>query len=132
MNIEDLREIAEAATPGEWEERIDGTNMIDIVHGDATPSHVCKVGKSSAPGVKADAEFIATFNPQKVLELIADLEAAEQKASDYNEEIVASHVRLAAVEKLHHRISDIHSPEEWCSACQKPWPCPTTKAVRGE
>ena len=97
------------------------------------------------------AEFIATFNPSKVLELLdqieqlrADVSSTEEMAADYNEEIVASHARLAAVEKLHYPAL-MPKPRggalKVCAHCARQmhavekravWPCLTIKAVRGE
>lgn len=66
---------------------------------------------------KEDAEFIATFNPQKVLELLD---------------------RLEAVEKLHLRAPAEEGEEDECEECsflaggREPFPCDTIKAARGE
>lgn len=94
-------------------------------------------------------EFITTFNPDRVLELLqenqrlrSDLESAKDLADDYNEEIVASHARLAAVEKQHLPRYDLAHPKHGSPICDgcggdeegwaPPWPCPTVTAVRGE
>ena len=64
-DLGELKRIAEAATPGPW----DGTH-----HSEVFKEHhiVCDVSCSDRE--IADTAYIATFNPETVLALIAELE----------------------------------------------------------
>jgi len=77
MNINDLRKVAEAATPGPWPHtkemyRCEAPHFIDI----------------EFPGFKtmlikpADAEHVVTFNPALVLQLLAVVELTMQLIDD--------------------------------------------------
>lgn len=117
MTLDDFRKIAEAATPGEWEAVTDGKpdfyGLPEWRIGNPAYPPVTRAGMT-----RENAEFIATFNPQKVLELLA---------------------RLAAVEELHQPVETpgCDNPAccdttPLCGKCVTPWPCPTIKAARGE
>src|SRR5690625_2664140 len=73
MTLDDLRKIAEAATEGPWEYRGDYFGVRQV----PTDQHLVGPNKYEMEGIvpgeyirAEDAEFIATFNPQKVLELL--------------------------------------------------------------
>src|SRR5690625_3323391 len=93
MSLYDLRNIAEAATPGPWEATTSEVTMND--------RSLWRIGDPHRPHVaqsvmrQADAEFFATFNPQKVLELLDRIEQLQAVVRD------RPLARLAAVEKLH-------------------------------
>lgn len=93
------------------------------------------------------AEFIATFNPKRVLELLDRIEMLEREHGEMTEVIepqnehireltkatYVQHARLAAVEKLHEEVpSSDPVVDGLCDECYVPSPCPTIKAVRGE
>ncbi len=78
LDLTNLRKIAEAATPGPWEMRnespqMDGRNFTLRVHGKAGIRM-----SAHCYGFNGDPEFIATFNPETVHDLIDRLEQAEQ------------------------------------------------------
>src|SRR5690625_4702816 len=111
MSLYDLRNIAEAATPGPWEATTSEVTMND--------RSLWRIGDPHRPHVaqsvmrQADAEFFATFDPQRVLELLA---------------------RLAAVEELHQPVETpgCDNPAccdttPLCGKCVTPWPCDTIK-----
>ena len=62
MNIEELKRLAEAATPGPWFAAI-SSNMNNSVH--VSMGTICDTGKNID-----DAAFIAAANPAAILELI--------------------------------------------------------------
>lgn len=90
-DIKALREIAEKATPGEWnvQERKDGGEYgeymaygIDGIasvnwYSDSDMAHT-----ALEPMEEEDARFIATFNPARVLALLDRLETAEQALAE--------------------------------------------------
>lgn len=133
MTPAELRRIAEAATPGPWElDKCDNRVHVDYVRAPNDENLIAPICSVSSPG--PNAEFIATFNPQRVLELLdeidqlrADVSSTEEMAADYNEEIVASHARLAAVEKIADAIEEHDAPFEAFPAAQ--W---IRKVARGE
>lgn len=75
---EELRQLAEAATPGEWRFTKDNDDGIHVVHsyvwGPAT-----HIGGQSIPDVDADRKFIAAANPTKIKELLDKIEALENQ-----------------------------------------------------
>lgn len=79
VNIDDLRKIAEEATPGPWITGgelpgSDGVFFGTAVDPDDPDEPGILLGEAYAP----DAEFIATFNPETVLALLDRVETAEQ------------------------------------------------------
>jgi len=60
--IEELKRLAEAATPGQWSAAI-SSNMNNAVH--VSMGTICDTGKNID-----DAAFIAAANPTAILELI--------------------------------------------------------------
>ncbi len=79
MDPKELREIAKKATPGEWRlvdcEESPGCGNVWVIG----PTTHCLIFAQPI----ADARFIATFNPQKVRELLDKLETAEKDASNW-------------------------------------------------
>src|SRR5690625_3929294 len=69
MTLDDLRKIAEAATPGPWEAVTDGKpdfyGLPEWRIGNPAYPPVTRAGMT-----RESAEFIATFNPKRVLELL--------------------------------------------------------------
>ena len=185
MTPDQLRRIAEAATPGEWvvgepydvqgashcrcegkgalvwegQADINGEMMLTHVHEPSesrksifaydtsiytkTIPHAYVIALSTSEYCeisKEDAEFIATFNPQRVLEMIDELDSYRRslrKVVDRNVELAA---RLAAVEEVHERREYwTETGEDICDTCSRRkqnefvyWPCLTIKAARGE
>lgn len=82
-----LKELAEAATQGEWRFARGEDDGIHVVH-----SHVwgpkTHIGGSSSTDVDADREYIAAANPTAILSLLTRIEALEQDAKHL-------HVKLA-------------------------------------
>lgn len=77
MELNELRKIAEAATPGPWITRLLMATQKTAVHS------VDDLGKYSTPvvtrGISAEnAKHIAAFDPPTVLALLSRLEQAEQ------------------------------------------------------
>lgn len=69
--IEELRKLAEAATPGPW--------IVDDIYTDAVlDSRHLMI--AACEDVSANAAFIAALNPATVLRILADREAAEASA----------------------------------------------------
>lgn len=62
MNIEELKRLAEAATPGPWFAAI-SSNMNNSVH--VSMGTICDTGKNID-----DAAYVAAANPAAILELI--------------------------------------------------------------
>lgn len=76
--IEELKRLAEAATPGPWFAAI-SSNMNNSVH--VSMGIICDTGKNID-----DAAFIAAANPAAVLELIAEVE----RVTKQREELLAA------------------------------------------
>lgn len=153
MNLEELRKIAEAATPGPWEweqpseeefPTCDESLITAWKEDDGHPVEVVTSWGFDACGTEAesqDREFIATFNPQKVLSMLKEIghlregvKRWEQEFQEHSEEHFGMQARLAAVEKLHREQPNTASalyPDPLCS-CGEDWPCPTIEAVRGD
>lgn len=74
MNIEELKRLAEAATPGPWAAAI-SSNMVNGVC--ATFETICETGKNID-----DALYIAAANPAAVLELIAEIERVTKQRDE--------------------------------------------------
>ena len=90
MEIETLRRGAEAATKGPWMVRYveapwsDG-NEVDGIYAEASEDYdkrIVETDSGAYPPKKADAEFIATFNPKLVLELLAQIADMERINND--------------------------------------------------
>ena len=62
MNIEELKRLAEAATPGQWSAAV-SSNMNNAVH--VSMGIICDTGKNIA-----NSRYIAAANPAAILELI--------------------------------------------------------------
>lgn len=142
MTPADERRIAENATPGEWVAF--GT---DVGHftGKCTcgpmgnPGHerFCGIEGPIAQAGEEDAEFIATFNPARVLELLDENGRLSQRVTrlSYHARRNAgqrdeARARLAAVEELHY--VGYAADTRVCIECYTLYPCDTIKAVRGE
>jgi hypothetical protein len=108
MTDADLRAIAEAATPGPWN-AYDNRDLNDAVWIGTEMFHThaeARRGSDDVPDrVLEDGAFIAAFNPQTVLALLARVEAAEEKArvaivemSKWAREAGEASVRLAMSE----------------------------------
>ncbi len=92
IDCKELRRLAEAATPGPWEE-IGGEitqywtrpePWLDIVSTKVTCSPYCHGGTAAGVERTEDAEFIAAANPAAVLGLLDQLDAARQLATEGN------------------------------------------------
>lgn len=94
INIEKMKQAALAATQGKWDSYETKVYLSGIAGGFDIGCY---------PNAEANADFIAEANPSAVLELIAKLEAAEQRMQ-YNAEIYRADVsgftsRLEAAEQ---------------------------------
>lgn len=78
-NLPHLRSLAEAATPGPWFVAEDYDPERPMPSFDEVIEYVAEdhIAASPALDYRPNAEFIATFNPQTVLQLLDRLEAAE-------------------------------------------------------
>ncbi len=128
-NREELRRLAEAATPGPW---VSG----DPSFGNGNAQMIVSISDRAmgrdiqGPNLRPalfDVEFIAAANPADVLGLLDQLDAAEAK--------------LAAVRELHRRrphgagdfvfYAQTEFPDV-CAHCRQVWPCTTILAIDGE
>lgn len=156
MTLDDLRKIAEAATPGEWVR--DGISVLGAREEHDLNTGLARLATMMMPWererMEANAEFIATFDPQKVLELLDQIEMLEREHGEMTEVIepqnehireltkatYVQHARLAAVEEVHERREYwTETGEDICDTCSRRkqgdfvyWPCDTIKAARGE
>ena len=138
MTLDDFRKIAEAATPGPWEwerpseddfPQHDQSLVTTWKEEDGEPATVLHGWGYDASGTEAEPQdrlFIATFNPKRVLELLAQIERLEGVIREQARVLDGRYARLAAVEELHRKVFHI------CHECGTNWPCETIKAVRGE
>jgi len=136
MTLDDLRKIAEQATKGPWKVETDeiGTDFgDDIAYGIKSVAPVTFYSDSDMahlaldPLTPEDAEFIATFNPARVLEMIDTLRGAEIRLDHAKTVIDRLQTRLAAVEQIADAIEEHDAPFEASPTAQ--W---IRKAARGE
>jgi hypothetical protein len=81
LDLPGLKKVAEAATPGPWSyDRPDCDASYEIAAHDGSDWELfvadCRIGR-------ANAEFIATFDPPTVMAIIAELEAWKADAKHY-------------------------------------------------
>ncbi|WP_423249871.1 DUF551 domain-containing protein [Cronobacter sakazakii] len=98
MNTAKMKAAALAATPGEW--------CPDDHHGviaDAGLNANFYIASCSGPEHRANKQFIAAANPAAVLELIAALEAAEQR----NAELEESHAQVIQARDFYKRTNEV-------------------------
>src|SRR5690625_4098714 len=105
MTLDDLRKIAEAATPGEWVAF--GTDVGHVTDKCncgpmGIPGHeaYCGIEGPIAQAGDADAELMATFTPHRVLELFAPLAEHEQAVATMSTKTDDLLSKLAAVSQL--------------------------------
>lgn len=148
LDLTALRDIANAATEGEWWTRQFEPNVIDIFAGD---------GAGGNPGVAEawhpeDARHIAAFDPPTVLALLDRLEAAEKQIAAVRElhRPVPVYTTEAgdcehegaceAVELSDGAFCPAHTDGLTCNACAQTgehmdglptYPCPTIAALDG-
>lgn len=83
--LRELKEIAEKATPGPWEQDVDTVWADDCDHhpilGPDYANHTCRSGEQTV----ANAAHIATFDPPTVLSLLSDLERARSLVTRQSE-----------------------------------------------
>ena len=136
MTPDQLRRIAQAATSGPWtvEQEIEETDFGKIKIFSVDPVTAFSWYDDSAMAhtaldtlEEADAEFIATFNPQRVLEMIDTLRGAEIRLDHAKTVIDRLQTRLAAVEQIADAIEEHDAPFEASPTAQ--W---IRKAARGE
>lgn len=109
MELNELRKIAEAATPGPWEKHdlpVAVANSNFTIHAPnavGVPTWTTALPPEIASTLKAeDAEFVATFDPETVLALLSRLEQAEQAVARVRE--VASEYRPSIPEEVLHEV----------------------------
>ena len=137
--LDELRRLAEAATPGPWEafgavggrrgERWLGvtTDMRAIESaraGDVFAAQDC---------TRQDALFIAAANPAAVLALLDDADALRRELAHMTE---ARDNARAEVERLTEAVRALHQPvgrHNFCGTCAyAPWPCSMYRALERE
>lgn len=81
MNIEQLRAVLKAATPGPWEHRF-GDAHHGVYFAETETQNIARniAGRGNFGMIEeqANAKFIATFNPELVGKLLDELEAARK------------------------------------------------------
>jgi hypothetical protein len=102
----ELKRLAKAATPGEWECR-EAEGMAAICH-----EHGWVADDFSGQAL-IDTRYMAAANPAAVLELIADLEAERQRRWDGNE--ISSREHAEEVRKLKAENEQLRRSLEDCS-----------------
>ncbi|MFJ2619713.1 ead/Ea22-like family protein [Glutamicibacter sp. NPDC087344] len=132
QDLDQLRKIAEQATPGPWEARQSGNFPGKYVVG---PRHrPGDIGRGPIvlmqpifwdEGSVANAEFIAAFDPETVLALITRTEQAEQDrdaALDANKRWAHRSSReTSALRKAHASIDRVRALRNtWCEASYEP------------
>lgn len=86
MNTEELKRLAEAATPGPWAAAI-SSNMVNGVC--ATFETICETGKNID-----DALYIAAANPAAILALIAEIDSLREDVNGLTGELGRERERL--------------------------------------
>jgi len=127
-DLDELRKVAERATPGPWTE----------FHENGTPGEFEPFNCPPATGATLldyapmeqrakDAKFIATFDPTTVLALLTQLEQAEQAVARVREKHSPVPARYYGTDLNPHREFD-------CNGCGEgwPWPCSNIRAVDGD
>lgn len=77
VSNDDLRALAEQATPGEWyvdRHGVGSDTMLWVRPRDGDLWGICEVGAPYAPRAQEDAAYIAAASPARVLELLAEVE----------------------------------------------------------
>ena len=140
MNREELRRLAEAATPGPWESYDRGIGW--EVWADGAPLN--SAFRDTFPAY--DAAYIAATDPAAVLDLLDRLDAAEARLAAVRALHYAADndVRRTPVCETCHGEAGVHecgcwSPEDRqpvCGHCNEghkcmsvAWPCPTIRAL---
>ncbi len=94
-----LRKIAEAATKGPWEHHILGGGKggpnrysvrVDVPNNLSKEFAIALIHRSTKERAKANAEFIASLNPQTALALISMCEAAIEMAQELSKTDIAA------------------------------------------
>lgn len=80
LNLTELTEIAKNATPGpwQWQEGIEVAPIVVTKNGPNRGTYVCETNSAKDGTAESDAKFIAAFNPQVCLALIARLQKARE------------------------------------------------------
>ena len=149
-DLSKLRELAENATPGEWEAGDAWVYTDPIYPDDRRLSDVLGMKFADEERAEAEharglrnAEFIAAANPATVLALLDRLEAAERERAKWERSAwntlqdhdgwkaraEAAEAKIAAVEALHFQYRG-PGDHDICPADQELWPCPTVRALQ--
>lgn len=138
VDLDQLRELAQASTPGPWE--ADCCSAANIVHGLSDSIGV--------DAVRADAEFIAAANPAVVLDLLARIAEVEALHTPRSVQVLTGDCALGECE--HEETNECPTtPFDQCVACDEmadaldsyyteshgyvtEYPCPTVRALKGE
>lgn len=133
-NLDTLRTIAEAATPGPWEVRnvteMDADGVTDLAHVLASELETEDAVQAVATGVtREDAHHIATFDPPAVLALLSRLEQAEQAVARVR--VLHS---MTFYDKWGRSSLEPVGHGGWCSICGRfdGASCDTIRALDGE
>lgn len=126
VNKQELRRLAEAATPGPWKEcgHARGGCSCGMVWSRAADLPVAEAwrGDQEAPepaeGAKANAAFIAAANPAAILSLLDELERAESDAERLRMQLAACGVvAMCNTAESAAKARDMH-PDYMSASCQ--------------
>lgn len=85
LDIDKLEALAEAATPGPWENAEDAVFRVIVEAGNRWVCD-CISGKVHSPQEAKDAAFIAAANPAAILELIAAYRSLKKRCKKFHKE----------------------------------------------
>ena len=133
---EQLRALADAATPGPWE--VHGS-LIGI--GRAKPDF----GQTWGLRWRQDIEFICAARTA-IPQLLDQLDRAEHRIARleaqtdirgravvmYRERAREAEARVKAVRAIHRDLYESMSGVPYCDECDRAWPCPTIRALDGD
>jgi hypothetical protein len=83
INKDELRRLAEAATPGLWHHATDVGQVGSVDVGDRVLAQAQQLSPRDNAQRDANASFIAAANPSTILALLDELEAAQRDAERY-------------------------------------------------
>lgn len=128
IDLDELRKLADAATPGPWEAGDVWVYTKPIYSDDNRLSDV--LGMKFADEDRASSEHARGLRNAEVIA------AARTAVPELLDRLAAAEAKLAAVEALHQPVAMVPGVEETlvCDGCDNPgrfvyWPCPTVVAL---
>lgn len=115
LNLNELRKVAEAATPGPWEVADEGYDERYVY--DSAAGQMCWTPDLPGHWSLADATHIATFDPSTVLALldrVAELEAKVERLAAHDAE-VARQAEARALREAADQLTEIADDYDTCS-----------------